>query len=85
MHVKCKKCGCRIPVAGRPKGSTKATGVKTEGNVRIDGGGIALGPGGSISFGPGGSIGFGAATKSQFACPSCQSAHDYAADEIVED
>jgi len=84
MHVICKGCGHKIPVAGRPKGSTNVEGVNVEGNVHIDGGSITFGPGGSISFGPGGGIGFGTPRPSTFACPKCHSTFEYTADEIQE-
>lgn len=84
MHVICKNCQNKIPVAGRPSGSTSVTGVRTQGNVSVEGGAISFGEGGSISFGPGGSIGFGAAQKSQFACSKCGSLFEYAPHEILD-
>jgi DNA-directed RNA polymerase subunit RPC12/RpoP len=84
MYVICKKCQNKIPVAGRPSGSTSLTGVRTEGNVRLEGGAISFGDGGSISFGPGGSIGFGAPQDSPFACPKCGSLLKYAPHEILD-
>jgi len=85
MHVKCKSCGNRIPVAGRPRGGTRLSGVRTFGKVRVEGGGIAFGPGGGISFGPGGGIAFGPPPKSEFTCPDCHNTNTYGADEIVDD
>lgn len=84
MHVVCKKCRTKIPVAGKPTGSTSLTGVHTEG-VRVTGDGIEFGPGGSISFGPGGEIGFGPPAGSDFGCPSCGTSATYKADEIKAD
>lgn len=85
MHVICKKCGRKIAVAGRPKGSTTISNIKVKGNVRVGGGGIGFGPGGSISFGPGGSIGFGAPQRSSFSCMACGTAAEYEPDEIKDD
>lgn len=58
MYVDCKRCGAKIQVAGRPRGSTRTSNVRFEGNVRVEGGGIGFGPGGRVSFSKGGSIGF---------------------------
>ncbi len=85
MHVKCKECGERIPVAGRPTGGTRLSGVRTSGSVRVDGGSISFGPGGGISFGPGGVIAFGPPPKSEFTCPSCHKTRQYRAEDILDD
>ena len=84
MHVNCRKCGARIEVAGRPKGSTRTSNVRLQGNVRVEGGGISFGPGGSVSFGPGGSIGFGKPVASEFTCMECGHTDKYSADEIID-
>lgn len=84
MHVVCKKCARKIPVARKPDGSTSVTGVHAEG-VQITGGGISFGPGGSISFGEGGTIGFGPPPTSEFTCPFCGMLARYEAAEIVPD
>jgi DNA-directed RNA polymerase subunit RPC12/RpoP len=85
MHVKCKDCGERIPVAGRPTGGTRLSDVRTFGNVKVEGGKISFGPGGGISFGAGGTIAFGPAPKSELRCPSCGKAAEYSAEEILDD
>ena len=85
MHVKCKECGEKIPVAGRPTGGTKLSGVRTFGNVRVEGGSISFGPGSGISFGPGGGISFGPPPKSEFTCPSCGKAREYDPEEILNE
>ena len=85
MHVMCKKCGGKIAVAGRPKGSTALSKVQVTGNVTVGGGGIGFGPDGSISFGPGGSIGFGAPQKSAFSCMACGASAEYEPNEIKDD
>ena len=85
MHVKCKGCGESIPVAGRPTGGTRLSGVRTSGNVRVEGGKISFGPGGGIRFGPGGIMAFGPPPKSEFMCPGCLETHEYGGEEILED
>ncbi len=86
MHVICKNCQHRIPVAGRPTGSTSLNdNVRVEGDVQIDGGSIRFGPGGGISLGPGGSISFGPPKTSPFTCVNCGSTNEYETVEILED
>lgn len=84
MHVICKKCGSKINVAGRPKGSTQTSNIRLQGNVRVEGGGISFGPGGSISFSPGGSIGFGKPKPSTFVCTECGQSDTYLPEEILD-
>jgi DNA-directed RNA polymerase subunit RPC12/RpoP len=85
MHVVCRNCSHRIPVAYRPDGSTRLSNVRTEGNVSIKGGKIAFGPGGKISFGKHGAISFGQPRPSTFACPKCGCTYEYQPEEIQED
>ena len=85
MHVKCKNCGKKIPVAGRPTGGAGIRGADVSGNVRIEGGTIAIGPGGIIRIGPGGAVVLGPPPKSEFACPNCLSVREYAVDDILDD
>lgn len=86
MHVDCKSCGSRIPVAYKPKGSTSLTGVRAAGNVGVGDGEMTFGPGGgSISFRPGGQVGFRRPPASTFVCPECGKSHDYEASEIKDD
>jgi|Deesub1362A_J573_1020465.scaffolds.fasta_scaffold01440_9 hypothetical protein len=84
MHVICKKCGSRIEVARRPRGSTQTCNVQLQGNVRLEGGGISFGPGGSISFRPGGLISFGKPRASEFVCIECGHTDTYLPEEILE-
>ncbi len=85
MHVICKKCGTKIPVADRPSGSTSLSGVALRGRVSVQGGGIGLGEGGAILFGPGGSVGFGPPRSSAFSCSECGNSAEYGTDEIRDD
>jgi len=85
MHVICKKCGTKIEVTGRPKGSTSLSNIQVKGNVHVGGGGIGFGTGGSISFGPGGGIGFGGPQKSTFSCMACGATAEYEPNEIKDD
>lgn len=84
MHVVCKDCGEVIAVAGRPKGSTNAQNVQTDGPVNLGDGGISFGPGGGISFGSGGSLSFGPPPASTFICRSCGHSSSYEASEILD-
>ena len=84
MHVVCKECSHRIPVTGRPRGSTSMRNVQAEG-VDVGDGGISFRRGGRISFGRGGSIGFGKPLPSNFKCPKCGNESPYQADEIKDD
>lgn len=84
MHVICKKCGSKIRVASRPKGSTQTSNVQLRGNVRVEGSRISFGRGGSISFRPGGSIGFGKPKPSEFVCMECGHTDTYLPEEILE-
>lgn len=84
MYANCKKCGAKIQVAGRTKGSTQTSNVRLQGNVRVEGGAISFGPGGSISFGPGGSISFGGPVPSQFTCIECGHSDKYTSDDIKD-
>ena len=85
MHVNCKNCGKPVAVAGRPSGSTGASGVRLEGNVRLGEGGLVLGPGGKVSFGPGGKMSFGPARASEFTCMECGHVDRYSPQEILDD
>jgi|WetSurMetagenome_2_1015567.scaffolds.fasta_scaffold844793_1 hypothetical protein len=85
MHVICKKCGGKIAVAGRPRGTTTINNIQVKGNVSVGGGTIGFGPGGSISFGPGGSIGLGGPQKSGFSCMECGTDAEYEPNEIKDD
>jgi len=84
MYVVCKKCGSKIEVASRPKGSTQTKNVRLQGNVKVEGGGISFGPGGGIAFGPGGSIGFGKPIPSNFVCMECGHNDTYLAEDITD-
>lgn len=85
MHVICKKCGSKIAVAGRPKGSTSLANVQVKGNVSVGGGRIGFGRGGSISLRPGGRIGFGGPQKSSFSCMACGTIAEYEPSEIKDE
>lgn len=85
MYVICKDCSHKIPVAGKPSGSTSLKNVHPEGNVNISGGGISFGKGGSLSFKKGGSVSFGSSVKSTFACPKCGKSNDYGPDDFIEE
>jgi DNA-directed RNA polymerase subunit RPC12/RpoP len=85
MHVDCKSCGSSILVAGRPQGSTGASGVRLEGKVRLGDGGIGFGPGGKLSFGPGGRVSFGPPRTSEFTCTECGHVGQYLPEEILDE
>ena len=85
MYVLCKSCGNKIPVAGKPTGSTSMENVQTEGNVDISGGRISLGKGGKISLGKGGKISLGSTAKSSISCPDCGQANDYLQNDFIEE
>lgn len=84
MHVICKKCGAKIVVANRPRGSTRTSGIRLDGNLRVEGGGITFGPGAKLVFGPGGSVSFGPPAVSEFTCMDCGHGDSYSADDIKD-
>lgn len=84
MYVNCKSCNYKIPVTGKPKGSTSLSNVQLTGNVRVGDAGISFGKGGIISFKKGGRIGFGAPRPSTFVCPECGASAEYGASEILD-
>jgi len=85
VYVVCKGCEAKIPVAGRPSGSTSLDGVSVDGPVSVEGSEVRFGPGGSISFGRGGSLGFGPPKPSRFVCRACGHSAEYRTDEILDD
>lgn len=84
MKVICPNCGDDVPVQRRPSGTTDIRGVNVSGKVDVGGGRVSFGAGGKVSFGPGGRISFGGPKKATTGCPTCGSAVDYSAEDIVD-